>query len=178
MDRFVLYKEYMKNAGFEIYPFKTSWYNSKVSSHFNLDYKEDTLAFLVLNGPSMFENVFLPYIKNLDVSAISNDPLDECMKKFACEFLKKFKIQNAEIIHDFEMTPMRRPKILMQTAGHVSGAVRFYHKKDIQGIDPWKEDKKILGLCLHPNYGGWFAFRFVIITKDVVQPDLSPIIPE
>jgi hypothetical protein len=28
-------------------------------------------------------------------------------------------------LHDFQLEPNRRPKILVQTAGHVSGAVRY-----------------------------------------------------
>lgn len=41
------------------------------------------------------------------------------------------------MMHDFEMRPgTRRPKILVQTAGHVSGAAYFYQKDDIVN-PPW-----------------------------------------
>ena len=38
---------------------------------------------------------------------------------------------NINKIHDFEMHPSRRPKILVQTAGHVAGAVTMYRKLDV-----------------------------------------------
>lgn len=36
----------------------------------------------------------------------------------------------------------RRPKILVQTVGHVSGAVYFYQKSDVTD-QPWPTDKVI-----------------------------------
>ena len=45
-------------------------------------------------------------------------------------------------IHDFEMHYSRRPKVLVQTAGHVAGAARYYQKKDVVN-PPWPE-KKVL----------------------------------
>lgn len=56
-------------------------------------------------------------------------------------FLKKFSDHKTTVLHDFEMRPgSRRPKVLVQTAGHVSGAVYFYQKQDI--IDsPWPDEK-------------------------------------
>ncbi|KAG0444372.1 hypothetical protein HPB47_013867 [Ixodes persulcatus] len=32
---------------------------------------------------------------------------------------------------------------------------------------------KLLGVCIHPKYGGWFAFRGVFIFSDVLVPDLE-----
>lgn len=43
--------------------------------------------------------------------------------------------------------------------------------------------QKICGVCIHPQYGGWFALRGVLIfknleCKDLVQPSPVDIIPE
>lgn len=32
--------------------------------------------------------------------------------------------------------------------------------------------QSVFGVCIHPRYGGWFAFRGVIIFKSVHNPDL------
>jgi hypothetical protein len=56
------------------------------------------------------------------------DPLDECMLFQFSQISSKLvdRFGPVETLHDFELAPNRRPKILVQTAGHVSGAVRFY----------------------------------------------------
>ena len=52
--------------------------------------------------------------------------------------LQKFSDIEIEAIHDFELLPSRRPKVLVQTAGHVAGAAYYYQRKDVQP-DPWDE---------------------------------------
>ena len=122
----------------------------------------------------MFEKTFLPFIKNYDSSAtIKRDPLDECMLSY---FEKFKKFENVKTMHDFELAPNRRPKILVQTAGHVSGAVRFYQASDIKN-NRIKPDKKLYPVCLHPQYGGWFALRGVVIFERVTVPNLVRLTP-
>ena len=41
-----------------------------------------------------------------------------------------------ECIHDFEFHHSRRPKVLVQTAAHVAGAVYYYQRIDVLN-DPW-----------------------------------------
>ncbi|KAA0188588.1 hypothetical protein HAZT_HAZT000681, partial [Hyalella azteca] len=80
----------------------------------------------------------------------------------------------------------------MQTAGHVAGAVYMYRKEDLyttaQRTDPaanspeqvedsWMEGKKIFPVCLHPQYGGWFALRGVIIFKGISCVSLEKPVP-
>lgn len=40
--------------------------------------------------------------------------------------LQAFAGERLEVIQDFELHPSRRPKVIMQTAGHVAGAVHYY----------------------------------------------------
>lgn len=47
------------------------------------------------------------------------------MNSFSFQKLRKVE-ENFEILHDYSMTPQRRPKILMQTCGHVAGAAFYY----------------------------------------------------
>ena len=41
-----------------------------------------------------------------------------------------------DILLDYELDHIRRPRVLVQTAGHVAGAVRYYQRSDIVK-DPW-----------------------------------------
>ena len=58
--------------------FQVGWYNDQVGAKFELDYAYDTLAFIVISQPSMFEKGFLPFMKEQKYSGI-RDPIDECM---------------------------------------------------------------------------------------------------
>lgn len=33
--------------------------------------------------------------------------------------------------------------------------------------------QKLLGVCIHPKFGGWFALRGVLIFRDVLAPELE-----
>ena len=52
------------DRGFEVHPFKVGWYNQSVGGRFALPYSDDTLAFVVISQPSMFEKAFLPFVEN------------------------------------------------------------------------------------------------------------------
>ena len=51
-----------QNLGFETHPFKIGWYNESVGEKFALPYSDDTLAFVIISRPCMFEKAFLPFI--------------------------------------------------------------------------------------------------------------------
>lgn len=161
--------------GFESYPFQLGWYNEKVTSHFQFSGMDaDTLAFVILSVPNMFEDAFLPFLaQETDCQGDGGDLIDTCMKTrfkdFAESARKKFPnlVKEVEIIHDFEMVPgSRRPKVLVQTAAHISGAAYYYQQSDVD--DPaWKPSRKMFGVCIHPEYGGWFAIRGIMIFHGV-----------
>ncbi|XP_071117020.1 cyanocobalamin reductase / alkylcobalamin dealkylase-like [Haliotis cracherodii] len=159
----------LSKVGFEVYPFKIGWYNEEVKKVFALPYPEDTLAFIVISTPEMFEKAFKPFICRQACTGV-RDPIDECMMHQFSLIKQEFPEGEAETIHDFEMHPNRRPKVLVQTAGHVAGAAYYYQASDVKG-NPWG-DKKIYGVSVHPKYGGWFALRGVIIFRNVLHPDL------
>ena len=50
--------------GFEVHPFLTGWYNEHVSPKFHLDHPDNTLAFIIISQPNMFENAFLPFLSS------------------------------------------------------------------------------------------------------------------
>lgn len=165
--------------GLGCHPFLVGWYNSKVSQpSFHLPYSHDTLAMLVFSTPPMFENLFLPFISSPNCTVGQLDPLDHCLKLFFSKLASSFASSDIEVIHDFELHPAsRRPRVLVQTAGHVAGVARYYQRADVNP-DPWPKDERLYGVSMHPLYGGWFAFRGVIVFKEVLVPGLCQSEPE
>ncbi|GCB62859.1 cyanocobalamin reductase / alkylcobalamin dealkylase [Scyliorhinus torazame] len=160
--------------GFECHPFKIGWYNAVLQPSFHLQYPDDTLVFVVLSTPQMFEKAFKPFIADKQLSTV-RDPIDECAVLYFSLVKENFSDQRIEAIHDFEMLPNRKPKVLVQTAAHVAGATYYYQMKHVQQ-NPWGE-KKMYGVCIHPRYGGWFAIRGILIFPNVQVPSLEQKLP-
>ncbi|KAK3866849.1 hypothetical protein Pcinc_027652 [Petrolisthes cinctipes] len=158
-------------AGFEYHPFKIGWYNEQVAPTFRLPYHDDAVAFIIISTPSMFEKTFIPFVSKMDCERVKQDPLDQCMAWQFATIKQALPSHTIEIIHDFDTTPNKRPRVLVQTAGHVSGAVRYYQYCDVTP-GYWQPHKKIFGVCLHPQYGGWFALRGVAIFTALTCPHL------
>lgn len=162
------------SKGLECYPFKVQWYNDKVQPAFHLPYYPNTLGVLIVSSPSMFERLFIPYLSSSDFKIVGQlDPIDQCLKD-EMHTMKEhlFPLHTVDIMQDFELHPAsRRPKVLVQTMGHIAGAARYYQRSDVDP-DPWDEKEKIYGVSVHPKYGGWFALRGVMIFKDVLAPEL------
>ena len=98
------------------------------------------------------------------------DPIDQCMQAQFKKMQELLYDYETETILDYELHPTRRPKLLVQTAGHVSGAAYYYQRDSVRN-PPWDPDRKIYGVSLHPLYGGWFAFRGVLILKHLLVGD-------
>lgn len=76
-----------------------------------------------------------------------------------------FPEHDIEAVHDFELLPSRRPKVLVQTAGHVSGAAYYYQRKDVVP-DPW--DKKTVSrtfICIFVTYEGKIQIMFEFLVR-------------
>jgi methylmalonic aciduria homocystinuria type C protein len=183
-----------ENDGFECYKFKIGTYNEAVSEHFKLPYDNNTFAILVLNTPKMFETSFKSWLQSKklpgetvpDVAERILHPIQDFMTQKLSSVSESLKEEYpSEIIHDFDLTPTRRPKILMCTCGHISGAAYYVQPQqlfaapeDIDILFPQKPENKIIGVSLHHKYGGHFAFRAVYIFPTVKVPstfkELSP----
>lgn len=167
-----------EGTGVTCHPFLLSWYHDKVSTSFHFPYSGDTLAVLLVSTPSMFEQLFIPYLNSPHYSRDPLDPLDQCFKHFFSQLKAYFMDQEVEVIHDFEVSPIsRKPHVLVQTAGHVAGVARYYQREDLDP-DPWPKERKVYGVSMHPEYGGWFGFRGVLIFKTVMAPQLRWVEPE
>ena len=161
-----------RRMGLEVHPFKMGWYNAKVEEAFRFPLHHDTLSVLVISTPSMFEKLFLPFLMEESFTAEKVDPLDACIRAAMEETAQHFPVQHrVEFIQDSELLPSRRPKILVQTAGHVSGAAYYYQRTDVDP-QPWSKDNPMYGVSVHPKYGGWFALRGVLIFNGLLAPGL------
>ncbi|XP_035208867.1 cyanocobalamin reductase / alkylcobalamin dealkylase-like isoform X2 [Stegodyphus dumicola] len=154
---------------------QVGWYNSLVQSIFKLNYDENNVAFLIISIPKMFENAFIPFLKqkNNEVSGL-NDPIDECMMFYLSKISQLFPDHKIKVVHDFELHPNRRPKLVMQSVAHASGAAYLYHPNSINNT----KNKKMFGVCIHPQYGGWFALRAVAFFEDLQCSDLPQTFPK
>ena len=159
--------------GFEFHPFLVSWYNAKVTPVFSLPYTPDTLAVLAISTPSMFENSFIPFLQTKIDPTNTRDPLDQAVQHKINEIsnIIPVELRKLQLMYDFELQPNRAPRVLMQTAGHISGAAFYYQKSDAP-VNTWSDKESIYGVSMHPKYGGWFAFRAVIILENTIAPEL------
>lgn len=171
------FKARLEPYGFEVHPFLVQWYNELVDKPYALDYPNPTLAYIVVSTPSMFEKVFIPYIKSLSDSELEElrDPINTAVRlkmeeaKQGCTVVDNKTI---DILYDYEMVN-RKPVILVQTAGDVAGAVRLYQGSDLDESHQFKTPYgKVFPCALHPKYGGWFAFRAAFVFKTLTQGDL------
>ncbi|CAI4231705.1 unnamed protein product [Auanema sp. JU1783] len=175
--------------GFESYIFSVESYNKSVSEDFKLNMDSDAAGVVILSTPMMFDVSFkrwfrekLEQLGSLDAIAEEvSSPIQEFMNFRLSEVEQKLEVPY-ELYHDYSMTPARRPKILVQTCGHVSGAAYYYQPKHVQKEDWPPEGRmdaklKFIGLSLHPIYGGHFAFRSVFLFP-TVKITFKPIIPK
>ncbi|XP_061488792.1 cyanocobalamin reductase / alkylcobalamin dealkylase isoform X2 [Rhineura floridana] len=130
-------RDHLENLGFEIHPFKVGWYNAVLPPAFHLPYSDNTLAFVVLSVPAMFDKAFKPFLRNQLLKKI-HDPVDQCISHHLTLVRESLADQQVDIMYDYEMLPNRKPKFLAQTAVHVAGAAYYYQRKDVQQ-DPWGE---------------------------------------
>ncbi|XP_019604956.2 cyanocobalamin reductase / alkylcobalamin dealkylase [Rhinolophus sinicus] len=160
--------------GFEVYPFQVAWYNALLPRAFHLPLPGPTLAFLVLSTPAMFDRALKPFLQSCHLQSLT-DPVDQCVAYHLGRVRESLPELQVEVIADYEVHPNRRPKILAQTAAHVAGAAYYYQRQDVEA-DPWGT-QHIAGVCMHPQFGGWFAIRGVVLLPGIEVPDLPPAKP-
>lgn len=168
-----------EGKGLEVYPFKIGWYNARVKEPFVFPLHADTLAAIIVSSPSMFEKLFLPFLSERRCAHTAGkvDPLDtairEEMERLAGSCLgPDAGCTETQVIQDSDLWPSRRPKVLVQTAGHVAGAAYYYQRSDVEP-QPWDRESRIYGVSVHPKYGGWFALRGVLIFHGLLVPGLA-----
>ena len=169
---------------------KQSMLNSKQKSSEALQSIRDLLCESEIDC-SDFGNKVLSTIDEF-LDKLTLDPINECMQEAFREMAGTLPYDNVIRLHDFQMTPHRRPEVLVQTAGYVAGAVAMYRQEDLlsYGSDPLnvlsqmntesavnfvdeKSKRKLFPVCLHPDFGGWFGLRGILILPDVLCPEME-----
>ncbi|KJH49183.1 hypothetical protein DICVIV_04684 [Dictyocaulus viviparus] len=161
-------------------PLQIGDYNDAVDKNFKLPYENDVTGVLVLSTPDMFDISFqgwvlMKYEEFGSFEALSENvssPIEEFLRSRMtplCEKLNELGIEY-ELVYDHSLSPNRKPRILMQTCGHVAGAAYYYQPSHVSSED-WSPlssgNKKLMGLSLHPVYGGHFAFRSAFIFPQI-----------
>jgi methylmalonic aciduria homocystinuria type C protein len=168
-------KVQIEEFGFECsQPFLVGWYNDLVEKLYKLPFSEDTVAFLTTSTPKMFPSMKKYFAENFEEGKTTDgklvyDPID----KFSKHIHESIQFsQPTHLIYDFESQPVTRvPKVLVQTCGHIAGVAYLYHPNDYPNL--FDDNEKRFGVCVHPVYGGWFAFRGLIIFPNIKRTTLN-----
>ena len=92
----------------------------------DIPHGSNSLNLRIYNPLCLVFDTFLPFV-NEHWDQIQNnvlvDLLDQCMIKVLGTLKSRLEAVDSQVLlmHDFELSPARRPKVLVQTAGHVSG---------------------------------------------------------
>jgi len=164
-------------------PFKVGWYNEKRLSlpgrkkhqcqlleGENID--DNCVGFVIYGGPRYFEKAIVPYYYGANRKD-NHHYVDNCTAHIQDQLQEKV-FAGAAIIRDLLAPPL----LHLQTMGHVSGMDQHIepHENDAwvpevaatcaQVRDPllWGSAAgKVFGVSVHPRFGGWYAYRIVVI---------------
>jgi len=156
-------------------PFRVGEYNKLVSGDFKLPFEDDILGFVIISNNKMFDNM-LNLCRENNVHEDIIDPVDTCSKHYIGGLNQHFP--EIDITYDFNINVLRRTaKVAMQTAGHVAGICYYYQPIHLPAETKYEKDLRVYGVSVHPKYGGWFAFRAVVIFKNEHCPTLKETSP-
>uniref|UniRef100_A0A0K0E9U7 Cyanocobalamin reductase (cyanide-eliminating) n=1 Tax=Strongyloides stercoralis TaxID=6248 RepID=A0A0K0E9U7_STRER len=189
-----LKNELKEEDGYELYPFKFGHYNKFIGDEYKIDENEDSFCILVINTPKWFKNRYCKFLKiSLKEKNINNyddfqeklpNPVSECINNDIEKATKIFINYDLQIYYDHSMHPWKRkPYILMASAGHAAGATYYYSKEECLDLVPSDEErilsgkKKLIGIAMHSKLGGNFAFRAVLIFRNLLVPHFIPSTP-
>lgn len=149
--------------GLETHAFNLSQYNKHVDDKFKIETDHDNLVHLIVSRPEYFELAVVPHIRS---DHFNGDPVDSAVKS-----ILEPLFPNQRIIYDYDMRPNRLPVMLMQTAFHVAKAGVYYQQCDIdvEKLPEKLKKRKLMGCCIHPEFGGFFSIRAAIITDSTDQ---------
>jgi len=165
-EKVIFFQNELKKLGFDICaPFKVKSYNALSTKYplKELDVKGNGPIGIVVGTTNYFFTKFTEFLKkeenkNADKNCIQLFVLDAVQKLFQNEILSKL---NYYIRYDWDV-PKTGNYVHVQTAGHVAG-VAFYDQQSMWSV--------------HPKYGVWFVFRFVIVfNEEYIGPE--PEIPK
>jgi len=139
------------------------------------------LAFLIISNKKFFLNVVETYklVDSSTTSQIVNETTDRLLHDAVRDLSNEYSLRVINLD--------RPPYLHAQSLGFVSGMTEYVESSALdECIDPevlssvrdddiWgTNSNRILGVSLHPRYGGWFAFRALIVFENVTWPQSIP----
>uniref|UniRef100_A0A0K0FFW6 Cyanocobalamin reductase (cyanide-eliminating) n=1 Tax=Strongyloides venezuelensis TaxID=75913 RepID=A0A0K0FFW6_STRVS len=190
----IFYQKLTNEDGYELYPFRFGHYNNFINDEFKIDEDDNSFCVLVISTPKWFTNAYAKFLKkSVEERKIKNydefqekmpNPISECVNNDIDKATKAFIDYDLQIYYDHSMHPWKRkPYIIMASAGHAAGAAYYYSKELCPDLVPTDEErinsgkKKLIGIAMHSKYGGNFAFRAVLVFRNLLVPDFVPSIP-
>lgn len=134
---------------------------------------------MFLSNYLFFDSIVGTFRKNSH--SLSNNVVEcttETILEDVCKLLSSFGIRHYEVTtYNLDKPPF----LHAQTLGHVAGIVEYVDGRDMKIEDHQMrlieqtrtEDGRIdirtgiLGLSLHPQYGGWFAYRGLVVLHNI-----------
>ena len=134
----------------------------------------NAVAFLILSNARFFDEIVSGYRPDTESSNFVDQTVDVILDRIKRDFHPdtRLRVWNTD----------RAPFFHVQTLGHVAGATEYVppsslvprKEGDVIGNrDPciWgSAASSVLGVSIHPKYGGWFAFRILIVMEGVTWP--------
>uniref|UniRef100_A0A0G4HDZ0 Cyanocobalamin reductase (cyanide-eliminating) n=1 Tax=Chromera velia CCMP2878 TaxID=1169474 RepID=A0A0G4HDZ0_9ALVE len=176
-------------------PFLVKWYNdlrmqvAPANPQLIESAPEDSVAFLILAGPSNFESVVSYWNQKGWQKGMKMNFVDDAVTEMVTSRVEAtmetipFFRDNSSEKHPWRLQNLDEPPYLhSQTVGTVTGVTQHLEPKDV-GDDEWVREledeikaqrsetdflsSKAFGLSVHPQMGGWFVFRFVLFFPSV-----------
>jgi len=173
-------------------PFLVSWYNdirkATAGGQQCIDAPDNAVAFAIYSTPGYLETVAQYYRRQRPktgfVDTTTNDILEQLRTTLRPE-LDPF-ILNTDV----------PPYYHVQTMGSVAGVDQHVEPEELTGpeMDEWREDlgdrleesrdpkmwgtessmlRKIFGVNVHPVYGGWYAYRALVVLREGLAEGLA-----
>lgn len=176
-------------------PFLVGWYNDKRTEKgegMNLiEAPRDTVAFAIYSVPGYVDVITEHFARSKPETKLVDSATDEILS-----WLRLPPDVDALVVN----TDVGPPYYHVQTVGAVCGIDEHIEAEDLQeaGDDEWREElmdqlgetrdaltwgtdpvgrRKIFGVNVHPVYGGWYAYRALVILRGVSVPGLTPPAP-
>lgn len=174
-------------------PLLVGWYNElrkqTAGGSQLLDAPDDALAFLLYNGPGYIDTVLEYFLETReeDNCHFVDGATDALLRSIADEFAAELRASTINL----DKGP---PYFHAQSLGVAAGIGQHlepsevqdpgWHESvsrqllDVRSIDVWGSDitvrQKIFGISMHPEFGGWFAYRGLLVLHGARAPTLQP----
>lgn len=156
---------------------------------------KDTVAYIVTSGPAMWEAFEEFWESARDDELPRSDPVDSFANRCIAKSVEALEAAaagrwpglEARVLSEGWNYAKSQAVVLVQTAGHVAGVARFYQVKDVEDrglLEKWQDERRRKGepdglfpVAVHPRWGGWFAYRAVIVIDGLTCPSLPRVEP-